>query len=332
MEIFQGAQKTADSIQDADSQSSALEHIAEAQAKAGDIAGALKTIDLIRSAAGKKIMGPTFLAKGQAEAGNIKEALKTADSIQDAQCKGMALSRIVDIQARAHDIAGAQKTADLIHVAFPQSAARVAIACAQTKAGDIAGAQRTADLIQDPEEKTIAQTDIADAQVRAGNIAAAQETLVRALKTAEFIWSEDRENLVERAIARVQAKVGAANTTNPTRLSTPDNHSAILKVSDFLRKLDGAVFAGDCALNTDPFLDLASYLKSLPPSDEPQKVFETLRDIAKKIVTAQNVIDRMLKQQAKEQAAKSVVKALDDDFEVKKSGDTAHVPPPPPPK
>jgi hypothetical protein len=52
------------------------------------------------------------------------------------------------------------------------------------------------------------------------------------------------------------------------------------------------------ALNADPFLDLAGYLKTLPPSDDPQKVFNALYEPAAKLVKAQNVIDQMLKQQA----------------------------------
>ena len=51
-------------------------------------------------------------------------------------------------------------------------------------------------------------------------------------------------------------------------------------------------------MNADLFLDLAGYLKSLPPSDDPQKVFKALHDTAERLVKAQNVIDQMLKQQA----------------------------------
>jgi len=45
-------------------------------------------------------------------------------------------------------------------------------------------------------------------------------------------------------------------------------------------------------------LDLPGYLKSLLPSDDPNVVFSGLNDAAKKIVTAQNVIIGMVKQQA----------------------------------
>ncbi len=46
-------------------------------------------------------------------------------------------------------------------------------------------------------------------------------------------------------------------------------------------------------------VSLASHLKSLPPSDDPWKVFERLHATADTIISAQNVVAGMLKQQAK---------------------------------
>jgi len=54
----------------------------------------------------------------------------------------------------------------------------------------------------------------------------------------------------------------------------------------------------DGALNTGPFLDLAGYLKSRPPADDPRSAFEALRATAETLVTAQNVIHQMLRRQA----------------------------------
>jgi len=50
-------------------------------------------------------------------------------------------------------------------------------------------------------------------------------------------------------------------------------------------------------LNTAIFLEFADHLKSLPPSDDPETAFDGLYPAAKTIVTAQNVIHQMLKQQ-----------------------------------
>lgn len=99
---------------------------------------------------------------------------------------------------------------------------------------------------------------------------------------------------------------GITNAPDPTRQSTSDIRPPIqpvVTVSDWIAKLDDdrsvAYFENDrCPLNTAPFLDLANYLKSLSPSDNPRKVFESLEYAAKTIVTAQNVISGILKQQA----------------------------------
>jgi hypothetical protein len=53
----------------------------------------------------------------------------------------------------------------------------------------------------------------------------------------------------------------------------------------------------DCPLNTRLFLDLPGHLKSLPRSDDPRVIFDNLQEAAKVIVTAQNVVTGMLKQQ-----------------------------------
>jgi tetratricopeptide (TPR) repeat protein len=75
-----------------------------------------------------------------------------------------------------------------------------------------------------------------------------------------------------------------------------------IKVSDWLEKLDGDNEYGVCALNTKPFLDFASYLASIPSSNDAQTQFRALKDAAEKIIKAQNVIDMMLKLQAKQPA------------------------------
>jgi len=243
-----------------------IEGIARARAKADDIAGALITADRLQNANDKNI-SHTEIAEVLAEAGDITEALNTADLIQDAHFKDEALSDIAKAQAKAGDVTGALKTADLIQNAGDnKDKAYEAIVDAQIMgaavgAGDIAGAQKTAELIQDVSSKGFAQSAIARAK-------ASQENWV--------IFS-------------------------PRTAAQPLNLAAIpvIRAVDWLNKLDDGNPSADCALNTEPFLDLAGYLKSLPPSDNPQEVFKGLEDVAKKYVTAQNTIDRMLKLQAK---------------------------------
>ncbi|WP_332776322.1 tetratricopeptide repeat protein [Polaromonas sp.] len=253
------------------------------------------------------------------KAGDIASAQKAADLIQvkdDTSLKSAAQWGIAKAQVKAGDIAGAQKTADLIQYAFWKSAAMEEVAKAQAEAGDIAGAQKTADLIQDARQKSWAQFFIARAQAEVGDIAGAQ-------KTADLIQGADDKRRAQSAIAAVQAKAGIANAPNSTRQSRSDTQPPIqpvITVSDWLKKLDDDNKKNDCPLNTERFLDLAGYLKSLPPPDYPDQVFvwgsagrvgplprsgdprrvlESLYETAEKIVDAQNVIRGMLKQQAK---------------------------------
>ena len=298
--------------------------IAIAQLKAGDIVGAQKTAGLIQH--GNFISSAqTAIAEAQIEAGDIvgaqdtlASALKTADLISvefDTGLKSDTQTAIAEAQIKAGDIAGAQntlasalKTAGLVKDASRKSSAQTAIAEAQIKGGDIAGAQKTlaaaqktADLIKDPrvkrgEENAIseAQSRIAQAQENAGDISGAQ-------KTANLIKDAFRKSLTQSTIAEAQAKAGLTNAPNSARQSAPVTQPLIqpvIPVSDWLEKLDDDN-TSDCPLNTEPFLDLAGYLKSLPPSDNPQEVFESLRKTAEKILTAQNIIRQMLKRQAK---------------------------------
>jgi hypothetical protein len=156
------------------------------------------------------------------------------------------------------------------------------IAYVQTETGNIVVAQKTADLIQEIYWKIQSQLAIVEAQTKSGDITGAQKTIVEMKKTADLIQGE--KGWAQEAIAKGQAAVTAIQP--------------VVTVSEWLTKLDDHNKSNDCPLNTEPFLDLPGYLKSLPASDDPQKVFESLHETAKKIVSAQNVIVGMLKQQA----------------------------------
>jgi hypothetical protein len=143
-------------------------------------------------------------------------------------------------------------------------------------------------------EKILTRRYIAIAQAESGDIAGAQ-------KTADLLEGAYLKD-VQAEIAKAQAKAGITNAPSSTRQSTSDTKPPIqpvITVSDWLKKLDDDDKGNGCPLNTEPFLDLAGYLKSLPRTDDPQKIFESLHETAKKIVTAQNVITGMLKQQVK---------------------------------
>jgi len=247
------------------------------------------------------------VARTWASAGDIAAALNVVDSIPDEAYKNQARRNVADGQANAGDIAGAQKTAGQIQNLSWKTGAQIDIAKGQMKAGDIAGAKstladakRTANLLQESfeieTEIAIAQSELVNGQVKAGDIAGAG-------KTADQIQVPGLKKKADIAIAEAQAKAsstsGQASTTSPTTVTQAFVQPGIpvITTSSWLDKLDEKSIYDDCPLNTEPFLDFASYLKSLKPSDSPSDTFGTLQNSADIVIKAQHVIDRMLKQQ-----------------------------------
>jgi tetratricopeptide (TPR) repeat protein len=257
-----------------------------------------RLIKTVQNAAGGSHTGLRVVAGLWAAAGDIPAALKTADLIQDAQYKSYARNDIAKIQAARGDIAGAQATADLIRDPSYKSEALGHIAGAQAAAGDIAGALRTVGLIQvqgttGAVDKDNALMNIAEAQVAVGDIAGAQKT--GALIQVDFYKASTLGRIAE---AQKKYNTVAPNSTRQLPSDTRPTTQPILKVADWLERLDHEGTQWDCALNTRPFLDLAGFLKSLPSSRDPNKVFNGLSEASEKLVRAQNIVHQMLKQQA----------------------------------
>ena len=294
----------------------------------GDMAAAIKSANLVRDADLKgSVQGRIAIAK--AEAGDIAGAQKTADLIQDARSRSLGLIGIAKAKIKGGDFAGAKntlasalkavdlietdsefrKTGLAIRTEWLQSQHRTLIAAAQAEAGDIAGAQKTTDLIlaQHVYFKSGAQITIAEAQLNARDIAGAEKTLADAQKNAELIDDASWKTSRQKAIVESQARLGIAKGASPNRQSTSDTQPTIppvVTVSDWLKKLDDDNMNNDCPLSTEPFLDLAGYLKSLPPNNAAPGhssgvFYYRLHETAKKIISAQNVIHQMLKQEAK---------------------------------
>lgn len=309
------AQKTADLIK-ADyryQKSSALTSIAEALRKGGDSAGAQKTLMDAQKAADQIVDDPwikrialSAIAEVQINAREmaaaqktLASAFRTADLIEVPKYKSEAHSAIAAAQAKSGDVAGALKTlasaqdsADRITDVADKSIARSSIAEAQTLAGDIAGAKKSLILAQDfaalvrgeSFSRNLALSALAKALARSGDIAGAQ-------KNAELIRHAYLKVQAQQAIVEAQAMV---DTTNERKSTSGRPIQSIVKASDWLKRLDDSDEINDCAMNTAPFLDLAAYLKSLPPSNDPEEVFRSLNDVAEKIVKAQVVVSRML--------------------------------------
>jgi tetratricopeptide (TPR) repeat protein len=217
----------------------ALGIIAAAQAKAGDVEGALRTAasvenvkdETLRQTAGDaKALVLLDIAAAQAEVGDVKGALKTAEGIKHSfeipSFKVSALARIAIAQAKAGDRAGAEHTfrqaLETIN-AFRQRIrtpdekfllggfVRISlqeIAVARARAGDFKGALETAAAIEDEVTKADALREIAKLQAKAGDQAAARSTCVQALGVMSKIEAHSLkvEALVE--IAKAQAEIG----------------------------------------------------------------------------------------------------------------------------
>ena len=118
-----------------------------------------------------------------------------------------------------------------------------------------------------------------------GDVSGAKATLTNAQRIAELI-----ENAYEKDEA--QQELAATQTKAPVAVS---DWIEILDTDD---KNDTYPYSKVVPLNSELFLDLRGYLKSLPPSNNPQKIFNDLIAAVNKIIAAQNDIHRMLKQPA----------------------------------
>ena len=111
-----------------------------------------------------------------------------------------------------------------------------------------------------------------------------------AIKVMGQIKDLDKKRDVQNSVAQAQASDG----------STTENHSQVqpvipvIIVSDWIKILYDDDQTHDCALYTEQFLDLAGFLTA-QHSDDPQILFNDLKDTALKIAMAYNTIDEMLK-------------------------------------
>jgi tetratricopeptide (TPR) repeat protein len=281
---FMAAMHTADLISDAYWKNVAQKEIAEEQIKRGDMDGAQMTLAAAQKTAGlltgaQKITCQTDIANDQVKAGGISGAKMAAESAlsiarnmaDDDSQKPLALSQIATVLAGAGDIEEAQSIASRIgDTAFNlKDYALAAVVNAQAKAGDYDGAKKTNDRIK-----------------------------TASIKVAAVVLDTKSRNLF---FPDNHAKTSAATSPNSGSPSNAETNKPVVKLADWLEKLDDHVDYFDCALNTRPFLDITGYLTA-QRSDDPRTLFEQLRQTVEKLVKAQNIIDLMLKQQAKQQA------------------------------
>ncbi|WP_332776321.1 hypothetical protein [Polaromonas sp.] len=288
--------------------------IASSQIEAGDIAGAKQSLALAFK--NSELVGDPY-ERSRDQGGNIfdyyikagdtgnairtlKAYQKSVDLITDANRKRLFTTsddrrheKLAYAQVKAGDINGALKTVNEI-VGDKTSALRDIIS-AQVKAGDYRGAVKTNGEVRDDDKRSYNLYEIAKAQAQARDFDGAA-------KNAELIQIVKYKEWATNAIAGERAKTN--NPVVPTPAPTPESTAAkrspvpSMTAEDWIKMLDDKSQYG-AALNTEPFLNLAGYLKSLPPSDNPHRVFDSLHKAAETLVKAQNMIAAMLKQQAR---------------------------------
>lgn len=179
---------------------------------------------------------------------------RLVELVQDTALKASPAFRdanlmdVVQVWVYAHEYSAAFKTVDLIQNASIKTGAIRHIVYGQASHGDIVGAKRTLLLAEE------AASLIQDAEGRAD----AKESLVHA---TEFIADAPRQ---------------MAHTVERLKQNTPQD-----SLKWVLESLVNGTF------NDPKFLDLASYLKSVP-SDDPQKSFHALEKIATDVAIAQD--------------------------------------------
>ena len=310
-EVLSLALSTAAASGDPDLQQS----IAVAQANSGDVATALKTAGMIAEAACRS-RAQRDIAKAEVDAGDVAganmtlaAALKSASLIAGNDSRINSQADIADVQTRAGDVAGARATlASALASAVKSKSDRASlysanlmtIAKAQAAAGDAAAALRTADLVQDSFYHETSLRYIARLQAIQGDLVGALKTvsLIRDPSAQAEEASHARSWYADRAV--LQPRI--ATTPSPTGASAAGTQAPVpvIRVSDWISRLDDSHTYTDCPLGTGPFVDLARHLQSVSASSDPREAFRSLDRTAETIVRAQRVIERMLQQQAKQ--------------------------------
>jgi hypothetical protein len=185
--------------------------IAQAQANAGDVRGAVQTAAALSGGDVKKASALDYIAVAQAEGGDMGGARQTAANIKDNSLKIGALHEIVRVQAKSGDVKGALQTAAIIPVSAWRDYAVRAVARIQAEAGDVNGALHTAAL-RKGSSRAVIVNDVAVTQARAGDFTGALRTAAtiqenssreaaherlssQALRAASALQADDAKNV-----------------------------------------------------------------------------------------------------------------------------------------
>jgi hypothetical protein len=216
--------------------------IAQEQAAAGDIAGALATAGQIAQnkahpdtfAQTYKLAAYHAIAAAQMRSGDVAGAGQTYAAakafiahLRAGYTRDNAYMQLVGAQCQAGDIAGAKAVAAVIEGINSRGYAYAFIAETQAKADDLPGAKASLSLVGDWSTRFAPSCAVAAAEARAGDIAGAKATAVA-------IRQKNRTVGAYRAIALAQAQAGDAAGSREsfaiakrTLAATPDNGSEV---------------------------------------------------------------------------------------------------------
>ena len=259
-----------------------------AQAKAGDVAGTMKTLAAIQLPGNQDSVWQD-IALDLAGAGKGDDAVSVSALVVNPESRDFSQDLIVSYQLSQGDVAGAKKTVNLIGNSETRIDAEFGIAQAQARLGDIAGAQETIGLVQNPYGRCKLQILVAVAQAATGDAAGVGQTLTMAEKELRLIEEARDKREMIWDIAEARFALARALTANPPadpvsgrRASFPLFISLDLHASEWLRHLERTDPPDDHTLSLEPLLTLAADLaaqRSADPAKELPALIATVEEI-----------------------------------------------------
>jgi tetratricopeptide (TPR) repeat protein len=174
LEIAQG-------IKGPDAQARERAAIVCAQARVGDLSGALRTLGQVPATSRYYGSAVAARARARAAAGQAKAALETIEKLEPVDQRAYAFAQVVMGQAQAGDFKGARATGEKgleLILTMPErqrSSPLHVLAVARARAKDVKGALETAS--HKPFSAELTYSGIAIEQARAGDIEGAERTL-----------------------------------------------------------------------------------------------------------------------------------------------------------
>jgi tetratricopeptide (TPR) repeat protein len=210
------AHAVAESLADPDDRAKAFVLLALALADMGDQLGALAAanhaLDLATSVAKtpEQDLIHAMAVRAQVEAGDLAGALDTLEGIADTEVRAGAMAQVVEVQIETGDLTAAFGTAQAIPNVHDEDEINVLVALLR---GIAVGVHRTLDALilgDDMPPRARALALVALAQAEAGQKDAAGQSFALALESARAIERSSKRRESLEAIALAQARTGDA--------------------------------------------------------------------------------------------------------------------------